>query len=209
MPKVKKTAPVITVECGGELVDMGLLKPFQGDLKTLHKSEYQKLRTSIIEFGVTFPFMVWKDADANHWIIDGHQRLFTLKRMKAEEGATIPALVPVVFVNAADFKQAREKVLLASSAYGKMDEESLYKYLAESDIAWDDVVGVIDLPQIDSKEFEAGYIDPEGGIPKDFGAEIPKLVKLTIQIPAEDYQAFTDELASLKDRFPNILFKQK
>ena len=48
---------------------------FQGELKTLSKEAYQKLRKEIVDLGFVSPVHVWKGEDGKPRILDGHQKL--------------------------------------------------------------------------------------------------------------------------------------
>ena len=97
------------------------LTPLQGELKQLSKQSFEKLKRSILKHGITFPFFIWQDGGANY-ILDGTQRDRVLVQMAAE-GYTIPAL-PCALIEAKDRKEAAEKILLISSQYGKMTNNS-------------------------------------------------------------------------------------
>lgn len=117
------------------LVDYRELIPMQGCLKELDEKRYAKLKKSIVKYGFIVPFFVWipkKDEkvlidgedvlikSGTHCTIDGHQRDFLLKRENAE-----PYLLPYLEVEAKNFKEAKEKILVISSQYGKTTQEGL------------------------------------------------------------------------------------
>ncbi len=127
------------------------LNPLQGGLKSLSEQNYQKLKAAITgKHGFSFPFAVWKNK-GKLWTVDGHQRLAALLRMK-EEGYKIPRL-PIDYVEARNIKEAREKILLATSQYGKMTHASLVEFLELSEIKADDFSELVDLPGINLKSF--------------------------------------------------------
>jgi len=70
-----------------------------------------------------------------------------LTRM-AEEGFTIPAL-PCALIEAKNRKEAAEKILLISSQYGKMTNNSLEQFLAENDLDLMELNDELELPSID------------------------------------------------------------
>src|SRR4030095_460274 len=132
--------------------------PFQGDLKTLSKIDYEKLKAAIIKYGLSFPSFIWqKNGSAK--CLDGHQRSHVLSEMR-KEGWKIPS-VPVVYVDAKNEKEAKEKILLLSSQYGRYSEESLYGFIETSGLDFKALDFVIDLPQINMKDFAQGYYAPE------------------------------------------------
>jgi len=122
----------IQIRCKAAVnLDLGNLTPLQGDLKELSGSNFNKLKQSILRHGITFPFFVWQ-SDGTNFILDGTQRDRVLTRM-AEEGFAIPAL-PCALIEAKDRKEAAEKILLISSQYGKMTNNSLEQFLSENDL---------------------------------------------------------------------------
>jgi ParB-like nuclease domain. len=137
----------IKITCtGAALAKLEDLVPLQGDLKKLDAERYKKLKRALLEHGFSFPFFVWKDAGKLK-LLDGHQRDRVLRRLKAQ-GYEIPPL-PIAFIQAADETEARKKILLLSSQYGEMTDESLMQFLNESDIDLDDIMDSVVLPGVD------------------------------------------------------------
>lgn len=165
MSAIVKQDPALTlkVECKAALnIKLSDLKQIQGDLKSLDEENFKKLRTSLIQFGITFPFFVWQNRGTN-WILDGTQRDRVL-RVMAEEGYKIPPL-PCVLIAAKNRTEACEKILLISSRYGKMTQESLYNFAHENGIELLGLESVLDIPGIDFDTFKAGWLTDEP--PKD------------------------------------------
>jgi hypothetical protein len=119
--------------------------PPRGELKKLDADRYRKLKRSLLDHGFSFPFFVWKNA-GKLFVLDGHQRDRVLRRLKAQ-GYMVPPL-PIAFIEAKDEAEARKKILLLSSQYGEMTEESLMEYLKKSEIDLDDLLDTVDLPQV-------------------------------------------------------------
>ena len=82
---------------------------FQGELKSLSKEDYEKLRRQLETSGYSFPISIWKAPDGLNYILDGHQRLRTIKAMAAD-GWEIPDL-PVSYTEASTYKEAKQKLL--------------------------------------------------------------------------------------------------
>ncbi len=61
---------------------------FQGELKSLSKLAYESLKNEIIENGFSFTIHIWIN-DGKNYILDGHQRLRTVKKM-VKEGCECP-----------------------------------------------------------------------------------------------------------------------
>lgn len=201
----------IAIYCGGDLVSIVDLKPLQGNLKTLKKDEYEKLRKSLINKGITFPVFLWKEGDTN-WIIDGHQRVSTLQKLIAE-GYGVPAKIPAVFVKATNKDHAKELVLLASSTYAKVNEDGLSEFIEGfEEIDWEELKAQIDLPDFNMEDFQDGFVAdpadaPEGDAEGDEPPASPTHVKLQLQIHNEDYTSFMNQLDELLKKFPRVTAK--
>ena len=159
----------IDVRCKAA-INLGLadLTPLQGDLKELPQANFQKLKQSIVRHGITFPFFVWQN-DGKNYILDGTQRDRVLTRM-AEEGFEIPAL-PCALIEAKDRKEAAEKILLISSQYGKMTNNSLEQFLSENDLDLMELNDELELPSIDLEffrdvDFQPVSADEQGRLDK-------------------------------------------
>lgn len=133
------------------------LSPFQNDMKVLLPENYLKLRNEIWETGFSFAVHVWNDGE-KCYILDGHQRVECLRRMCQEmEIDPFTVEVPVVEVEAKDFKEAKRKCLAAASQYGDFKIEALQKTLAEAELPVVAAVKMFDFPMIDlanGKKFE-------------------------------------------------------
>jgi hypothetical protein len=127
----------VRVACtGSELMDFKQIRPMQGSLKVRNKSDIDKIIKSIILHGFSFPFFVWKDGKKNY-ALDGHGRITALTEMQKvgytldeknnliTDGIpwTVPPL-PVVFIEAKDKDEAKEKLLKLNSRYGMITEAS-------------------------------------------------------------------------------------
>jgi DNA modification methylase len=137
----------IRVTCDtADSVPLEKIIPFQGGFKTLAPAEFEKLKNSLIKYGLSFPSFIWKQ-NGHLNCLDGHQRTTVLSKMK-EDGWKIPA-VPVVYIRAANEKEAKEKVLLLTSQYGHYTQESLFEFVKAADLDWGSLEGLMDLPQLD------------------------------------------------------------
>lgn len=123
----------IKIACkGAATLPVESLTEFQGELKSLSEENYEKLRAEIKDQGFSFPIAVWK-SEGKNYIIDGHQRFRTVKKMVADEGWSCPEL-PVVLVDANDYQQAKHKLLAALSQYGRVEPDGLYQYITEANL---------------------------------------------------------------------------
>jgi len=157
----------IYIKCkGNRTLNINQLKNFQGNLKELKEKEYIKLKNSILKYGFSFPVIVWENN-----IIDGHQRIFAVKKMISEEGYNIDN-IPVADIEADSEKEAKKKLLIFNSQYGKIDDQGLYEFIENSGINFDDFKEEMALPDFDmdyfndnfynDKNFDAGTIEEQG-----------------------------------------------
>lgn len=163
----------ITISCqGATTINLEELHNLQGNLKTLSETDYVKLRNSIVEYGFAFPVFMWLDGEGKAWIVDAHSRIATLKKMQ-EEGYTIPPL-PADYIHAANKTDAKKKLLLLNSRYGKITEEGMTEFVTEADsqINIEEMVDFLTYPEI-SLEFN----DPANNNESDGGSKKEKLVK--------------------------------
>lgn len=134
----------------------------QGELKGMSTENYDKLRKSILKKGFFAPVYVWLEntKDKRPKILDGHQRIRVLRKM-ADEGHEVGP-VPYLPIVADSEKDAREKLLLLVSQYGKVDDDGLYKFLVESDIDPALLVSDFAIPKVelDPQSFLDNFVNP-------------------------------------------------
>jgi len=135
----------IAVKGAGEL-NIDTFESFQGDLKTLAQEDLHKFKKNILENGYSFTIHVWQN-EGHNYIIDGHQRLATLKHLK-NDGYIIPD-IPVSFVMANSFAEAKKKVLAGASEYGHMTESSLSEFVKTNELPLDDILSTFTFSNID------------------------------------------------------------
>lgn len=108
------------------------LEPLQGELKRISEKNKEKLKKSILKHGFSYPFFVWEDVKENKiYILDGHQRRIVLMEMK-NDGYSIPQL-PVVFIQAYDINDAKNKLLSVASQFGEFTESGVANFLQDFD----------------------------------------------------------------------------
>ena len=121
----------IKITCDGtDYVDFKILIPFQGHLKTLSEENLEKLKKSIIKYGFTVPAFIWQSGKKKY-ILDAHQRQLALKSL-FEDGYTIPD-IPIVYIQAKNKTEAKEKLLHITSQYGEFEKEGLDDFLLSID----------------------------------------------------------------------------
>lgn len=110
---------------------------FQGNLKVLTEENYIKLKKKIIKLGFSEPLSVWLNDDQKI-LLNGHQRITTLKRMRDEENYQVPYL-PYSVIEAKNEAEAKQKVLSLASEFGKVTEEGLAQFAVDNELKIADI----------------------------------------------------------------------
>lgn len=125
----------IRISCtGADLLPLEELEEFQGNLKRRTRQDIEKITKSILEYGFSFPFFVWKH-EGHHYCMDGHGRLQALMRMR-RQGATLPLFL-VAYIEAEDEADAKQKLLRLNSQYGEMTQESVMEFIEGMKVDFD------------------------------------------------------------------------
>jgi hypothetical protein len=95
----------------------------QGNLKTLPKEKQEKLKNSIIKYGIRFPAFIWQSQDKKY-IVDAHQRKKVFAILE-KEGWAVPE-VSYTNIVAKNEKEAAELSLQANSRYGEINPETTF-----------------------------------------------------------------------------------
>lgn len=159
-----KNIQTISIKCDNEkTLELAEMTELQGGLKERTDIDYDKIKLSIIKYGFSFPFYIWKSGKTNY-ILDGHGRFETLCRMQ-KDGYIIPPL-PVFYIKAKDKTEAKQKLLRLNSTYGKMTKESVLEFADDLDLNFEEInlpEGVIDFTDQteDSPEIEGDDETPD------------------------------------------------
>ncbi len=114
------------------LIDYRSLVPFQQNLKDLDTEQYDKLLSSFKKHGYFVPAYVWMN-DGTPYIMDAHQRHRVLMHEEIVfENSDYQ--VPYIEIQASDEKDAKEKLLLIASQYGKVTREGFDEFTYDLDI---------------------------------------------------------------------------
>jgi ParB-like chromosome segregation protein Spo0J len=144
MAKKKMAGPVVRIACeGAAALPLDDLADMQGDMKRLTTDAYRRLKAEIADRGFSFPVACWRSPEGPR-ILDGHQRVEALHRMR-KEGWGVPD-VPVAWVDAIDEAEAMRKVLAAASQFGEFDLVSLGALLDGAGIGLDEAAERFALP---------------------------------------------------------------
>lgn len=195
----------IHIACGENgKAPVDLFKEFQGELKSLSKIAYEQLKNEILRRGFSFPINVWKNG-GTMYILDGHQRLRTLMKMR-EEGYEIPE-IPFNSIEAVDEKEAKLKLLSAASQYGKLESQGLYEFIENSKVDLSEVLEQFRFPEIDAQKFLAEYYQDSPPDSGDIASSGPKEPRPGEQItPGE---ARTTELPTSHVRMVQLFFNDQ
>ena len=105
-----------------EVIRLGKLTPFQGDLKKRTSKDVHALAESILNEGLLMPFAVWHHDDVDH-LLDGHGRLAALTELALQDNSIGEQDFPVIYIEAENEEQAKKSLLQITSAYGKITRQ--------------------------------------------------------------------------------------
>ena len=138
-------------------LELDELHPFQGNLKDLSKSNYDKLRKQILK-GFKAPFFVWLDPATNKYMLeDGHQRFRVLTELRNAEKYNLPKL-PCVVIHADTEHEAKKNILEISSQFGNMSNSSVFEFASINNIDLPTLEG-FRFPEINMDAFKAEFFD--------------------------------------------------
>lgn len=142
----------IKITCqANALIPLADLTELQGNLKSLSRDNFMKLSNEIIKDGFSFAVHVWKN-EGKTYILDGHQRIKTIREMvKSKEYYCHE--IPVVLVEAENYKAAKRKVLAAASQYGKTEETGLLEFMQDMDLTPEELSSRFDFADLDILNF--------------------------------------------------------
>lgn len=172
-----KMGKIIEIKCqGAGTLDISKVEPFQGNLKSLSKENYERLKKSILDLGFSFPLHIWRH-EGHHYCVDGHQRERVLQQM-GKEGYLIPP-IPVVYVEAKDKREAKLKILAATSQFGAIEPDGLYQFMSESEITMPELETSFSFPEINFDRFnDEFFTDPA----TDDDDAVPEVTKTDIKL---------------------------
>ena len=128
---------MIKIQCtGSDKLTLDAIEEFQGGLKTRTDDDIKKIIKSIEKYGFSFPFFIWNGTGHNY-CLDGHGRIQALCKMR-EQGENLP-LFPVVYIEAKNEEDAKNKLLRLNSQYGEMSVKSILEFTGEISIEWQEL----------------------------------------------------------------------
>jgi hypothetical protein len=149
-------------------IDYRTLNAFQGDLKELKEVEYRKLKLNLFGDGIIpqneffVPIMVWFEPKSKKpYILDGHQRINVIKSCNGE-----PYELPYIPIEAKNKVEAKKKLALVNSQYGRITRDGWDGFMHDVDTDWLRGMTTLEaftLPPIEGfgKDFEPAEIENE------------------------------------------------
>lgn len=174
----------IKIKCtAAELIDIDKLNILQGDLKSMTKENYEKLRRSIIKKGFSFPIFIWKERKKN-WILDGTHRYKELIKMR-KDGFEIPP-IPIAVIEAKSLKDAKEKLLAVASQFADITPEGLFEFGKGLNLS--SILENIKLPDFDMNAFKIDFMEFESSFTKINENEIDENLDIDHECPSCGYK---------------------
>jgi ParB-like chromosome segregation protein Spo0J len=127
-------------------------------LKEMSAENEARLENAVLKHGFIYPPFVWEKPSGGHALLDGHQRIRILRRLR-DAGHPVPEEVPAVIVPAKNEKDAKEKLLLAVSQYGHVLFEGLDQYIQTSNLDVQKLADLVRLPDVDLSTLMPDGID--------------------------------------------------
>lgn len=144
--KVIKTEPVKWRE----------LKFLQSEnLKEIGKSEYEKLKKSLLENNFIQTFNVWQDKK-DIYLLDGHHRVKILFNLE-QEGYSVPETFPGNFISCKNRREASKYLLIYSSIYAKVNREGMYEFFELEGLDLEELLQEIQIPDISFEYFDKNF----------------------------------------------------
>ena len=186
---MKKQEIKITCEVK-DFLKVNQLEDFQGNLKSLSDENKQKLKNSIVEYGITVPFFVWKNNN-KYYTLDGHQRLKAMSELIEED--FIIEKVPVVFIQAKNKNEAKQKLLVITSRYGEFEQDGFFAFVEDIDVLGlnINIDGMTDLLE----EMETDVYDYDSIDSDNMKMEGTEYVNINIKIKASDEKFIKEKLS--------------
>lgn len=140
-------------------LEISSLNNLQGDLKSLSEENYKKLRKEILDTGFAFSPHVWQDPEESKWyLVDGHQRLRVLQKIR-EGGGYVPP-IKCVPVDASNIIEAKQRVLQGVSQYGDVNQDKYFEFMTTGAMVTVDEASLrFENPQVDFEEIKAEYLN--------------------------------------------------
>lgn len=172
---------MIQIKCtGSDLLPLDAIEEFQGGLKKRTKEDIAKIIKSIELYGFSFPFFVWNGSGHNY-CLDGHGRIQALAKMR-QAGEDLP-MFPVVYVDAENEEEAKNKLLRLNSQYGQMTVDSVMEFAGDIHVEWGELSlsneGILNIAEYNSK-------DDSKELSENYKSEYEIVVEVTSEIKQKE-----------------------
>jgi DNA modification methylase len=142
---------------GADLLPWADLREYElNKLKVVEGRNLAHLKNAMVNKEFKMPIAIWQD---HRYVIDGAGRILALKELEAE-GYQIPEMIPVYYIQASNFDEAREAVLMASSQHGDATQESVAAFAEGLNL--DEIMDCINIPDVDLGPAKLTRIPIEG-----------------------------------------------
>jgi len=189
-----RAAPLsnIRIACtGSDMLPLDAIEDFQGGLKKRGKKEIEQIITSIMRFGFSFPFYVWNGSGHNY-CLDGHGRIAALSELR-RRGENLPTF-PVVYIDAKDEAEAKQKLLRLNSQYGIMTMDSVLEFAGELSLDGAELsLPGIELVNVSEKD-KADQEDEIQNLDRPY-----EQIHILLSMPVDAFMKHADIFKKLKD----------
>lgn len=170
-----------------ENIEWRSLQFLQSDsLKNFDDEARKRLTNSILENQFSQPFYVWQSPDGVLYCLDGKHRTIVLEEM-IQMGFQIPSILPAVFIDCENKKEAARLTIVYSSIYAKITNQGLFDFLSEYELRFDEIKDQIDLPDFSEERFEQKF-DLFGVNETEGDNDIPELISNLIVNTGDVFQ---------------------
>lgn len=128
------------------------------NFKEMNQDEFHRLKSSLKKNAFIDPFKVWQSKDALY-CLDGKHRVDAMHSLM-EEGMNIPDILPGLFIDCKDKKEAAKYVIIFSSRYARITYDGMYEFLHVHGLEKDfsAIAAMSDIPDIDLPLFYQSYM---------------------------------------------------
>lgn len=123
------------------------------DFKELPEADRHKLKASMLQNNFADPFKVWETEEGKIYCLDGKHRTLLLKEL-IHEGVDVPYLLPAIFIDCENKKEAAKLVAVYSAKYAKITEEGFKNFVETYQLDFKELNSFISLQEISLPKLE-------------------------------------------------------
>jgi hypothetical protein len=131
----------------------------QGNLKEITQDDFNALINLILENDFKYPFTIWEDKENQMWILDGTHRKQALMEIEEKCLAKIPDVLPAIFIECKNKREAVKSIFEINSSFAKMIEQGVYELTQKYEIDYKDLESKYSIHDIDYDHFTANYFE--------------------------------------------------